>query len=163
MSHALPFDTAHVWESTEAGAVPSGILGKVFFDPKNGNHVMVVKNTDGSVISGCELCAWEDADQHEVHKTLTSGTTLGAGIAHPDLATRGKTVPINAAFLVVRTGPTTCLAGAAITPGDKIVADGTDGRIQTALNASAGVYGICHESGSAGAASVFCDVNFPAS
>ncbi len=161
MSYALPFKTDTVWPSGDAGAVPSGILGKTYFDPANGNLLQVVKNTDGSVISGCELVRWENALQLEVEKTAASGGVTGAGIVHPDYANRGVTIPINAAFFIVKSGKTVCLAGAVVGVGDRIISDGTDGRIQSdGTGQSAETYGVTYESGNAGD-SVVCFVNFP--
>ena len=41
MSWALPFKRGWYWASNETGAIPSGILGKTFLDPTDGNDFPV--------------------------------------------------------------------------------------------------------------------------
>lgn len=162
MSWALPFKPGHIWESTAQGAIPSGIVGTTFLDPENGTLLQVVKNTDASALAGCEPVAWEDALNYEVEKNATSGAKDGAGIVHPAYANRGVTVPVNAAFMIVKRGPTHALAGAVVSAQDSLILDGTAGRVQGGVAADdpAAVYGVIYESGNAND-SVFCNVNFP--
>lgn len=169
--HALPFKRGWYWQSGEAGAIPSGILGKSYFDPQTGNILQVVKNTDASAIAGCKCVKWETASQYAVDKVGADNVRTVAGIVDPEYANRGVTVPVNAAFYVVKRGPTYGIAGATIVSGtaartDSAASNGTEGRVQgmaVALsnNVIAGaVIGIFYASANAGS-SVLMHVNIP--
>lgn len=174
MSWSLPFKRGHYWPSNEAGGVPSGILGKTYLDPVNGNEIQVVKNTDASALAGCLLVKWENLANFEVDKVTASGEVKIAGVVDPAYAERGVTVPVNAAFIVVKKGRTHCIAGAVTAAGGVLISDAgasnlVEGRVQNGLisqsAAAAGdgpqrVFGVTYESGNA-ADSVRCMVNIP--
>ena len=174
MSWSLPFKRGHYWPSNDAGAVPSNILGKTYLDPVNGNLIQVVKNTDASALAGCLVVKWEAISNYEVDKVTASGEVKVAGVVDPAYANRGVTVPVNAAFIVVKRGRTTCIAGAVTAVGGVLITDAgasnaVEGRVQNGLisqsAAAAGdgpmrIFGVTYESGNA-ADSVTCMVNIP--
>lgn len=166
MSYALPFKRGHLWISSEQGAVPSGILGKTYLDSKNGQIIQIAKNTDASAISGCDLLKWENAagSRYEVDRAAASGLMTLAGVADPTYANKGVTVPVNAAFIMVKQGLVHCLAGSITTAGSALGSESgaTKGRVQTlAAGANPGqVYGTILASANA-ATSVLCAVRFP--
>ena len=168
MSYALPFATKEYQpSSSEGGAVPTALLGQVFYDNENGNLLQIVKNTDESALAGCLAVKWETATGFEVDRSDTVEALAVAGVVHPDYANVGVTVPVNAAFWVVKRGPTYCIAGAVTTVGARLEtftgATALQGRIQDADSAAVILgadWGVVYESGNAGD-SVFAMIDIP--
>ena len=171
MSYGLPFARGSYWASGENGAIPSGILGKSYLDARSGVLLQVVKNTDASAIAGCKAVSWETASKWEVEKVAAVNLRTVAGIVDPEYANKGRTVPVNAAFFIVKRGRTYAIAGATIVNNTAMrtisaASNGTEGRVQgyaVALsnNIIAGaLLGVFRASANA-AASVLCDVNIP--
>ena len=163
MSYALPF--ARGWyqpSNADGGAVPSALLGKLYVDPSTGDLIQIVKNTDGSVVAGNQAMKWEAAANYEVDYATDSGDVKVAGISDPAYANRGVTVPINAAFWVVKRGPVQCISEGTMAIGGNIIASPTDGQVQNGVAGDdpAAVIGVSYESGNAGD-SVLCMVNIP--
>ena len=168
MSYALPFARGAVWASTvEGGAPPSGIMGKLYVDPLNGQIIQVVKNTDASALAGCKVVKWEtlSGSRYEVDKVVASGSPAVAGVVDPTYANKGVTVPVNAAFFVVKRGLVAILAGATITVNSALVTDSAvsnnlEGRIQGGAATTPPLQAFGHTRASANAgSSCLCHVN----
>jgi hypothetical protein len=167
MSYALPFKRGEIWISTAQGGFPSAMLGKTYFDPRDGNEIMIVRNTDASAIAGCLGVKWETAGQWAVDKIVASGAVQACGIVDPAYANAGRTVPVNAGFTMVRRGRTYAIAGAVTTAGSPMVSDSAasnlvEGRFQNGVEPSAQITQVKGQflaSANAGG-SVLCDVLF---
>jgi hypothetical protein len=165
MSYALPCARNHYYTSNAGGDV-SQIVGKTYVDPKTGDIIQLVKNTSPSVLAGNQVVKWETPTSYAVDRVSASGTVQVAGVVDPAYSAKGKTVPINAAFWVVKRGPVKCIAGAVTTVNSPICTDagasvGVYGRIQNAVasnNPEGTVFGTVYESGNAGD-SVLCMVD----
>jgi len=105
---AMPFNRGEYWATA-----PAGILGSEF-DLGNGTTLMVVKNTDAAALSPKRVVKWEDQSAFEVdYATAASNGPMVAGVV--DELYTGQTIPVNAAFYIVRRGNINITMGTAAT------------------------------------------------